>query len=101
MPERYQNLDIDGLARRADPHAMLLAELADFVTRHHPCGKLTGDATEPAAEGYLVGVTYSCGGVFMRWVTPEWADTVVRIKERRAERASTGPPDRSTLAPSP
>ena len=50
MAERYQNLDIDGSARRADPHAMLLADLADFVTRHRLCGQLTGDATEPAPE---------------------------------------------------
>ena len=50
MSEGYQNLDIDGSARRADPHAMLLADLADFVTRHRPCGQLTGDATEPAAD---------------------------------------------------
>ena len=41
MPERYQTLDTDGLARRADPRAMLLAELEDFVTRHRACGKLT------------------------------------------------------------
>ena len=65
---------------------MLLAELADFVTRHRACGQLAGDATEPEARGYLVTVRCSCGVVFMRWVTPEWADTVVRIKRYRAER---------------
>jgi hypothetical protein len=31
---------------------MLLAELADFVTRHRACGQLAGDATEPEANGY-------------------------------------------------
>jgi len=60
MSEAYQNWDIDGSARRADPHAMLLDELADFVARHRPCGQLTGDATEPAPEGYLLTVGCSC-----------------------------------------
>jgi hypothetical protein len=32
--------------------AMLLDELADFVTRHRACGQLAGDATEPEANGY-------------------------------------------------
>jgi hypothetical protein len=73
MSEAYQNQDIDGSARRADPHAMLLADLADFVTRRRPCGQLTGDATEPAANGYMVTVACSCGVVFLRWVTPEEA----------------------------
>ena len=50
---------------------MLLAELADFVTRYRPCGQLTGDATKPEPEGYLVTVGCSCGVVFMRWVTPQ------------------------------
>jgi hypothetical protein len=45
MSEGYQNLDIDGSARRADPHAMLLAELADFVTRYRACG--SSRATPP------------------------------------------------------
>jgi hypothetical protein len=38
---------------------VLLAELEDFVTRHRPCGQLTGDAP--------------CGVVFMRLVTLEEA----------------------------
>jgi len=50
---------------------MLLADLEDFITGHRPCGKLTGDATEPATNGYMVTVASSCGAVFMRWVTPE------------------------------
>ena len=52
---------------------MLLDDLADFVTRHRPCGQLTGDATEPAPEGYLLTVGCSCGVAFLRWVTLEEA----------------------------
>jgi hypothetical protein len=52
---------------------MLLAELADFVTRHRLCSGLTGDATEPEASGYLATVSCSCGVVFLRWVTVEQA----------------------------
>jgi hypothetical protein len=73
MSEAYQNWDIDGSARRADPHAMLLDELADFVTRHRPCGQLTGDATEPELEGYMPSVACCCGVTFLRWVTREEA----------------------------
>jgi hypothetical protein len=49
---------------------MLLAELAEFVTRHRPCGQLTGDATEPAANGYMVTVA-GCRAVTLRrtWIT--------------------------------
>jgi hypothetical protein len=32
---------------------------------------VTGDATAPANNGYIVEVACSCGVVFMRWVTPE------------------------------
>jgi hypothetical protein len=39
------NLDIDARGESPDPRAMLLAELADFVTRHRPCRQLSGDAT--------------------------------------------------------
>jgi hypothetical protein len=46
------NVDIDAQADSPDLRAMLLAELADFVTRHRACGKLTGDATEAEADGY-------------------------------------------------
>jgi hypothetical protein len=67
MSEAYQNWDIDGSARRADPHAMLLDELADFVTRHSPCGQLTGDATEPqprdtCSASPAAAASRSCGG---------------------------------------
>jgi len=72
MSEAYQSRDIDGSARRADPHAMLLDELADFVTRHSPYGQLTGDATEPEANGYLLTVGCSCGVAFLRWGRRRW-----------------------------
>jgi hypothetical protein len=64
MAEAYQYLDVDGSARRADPHAMLLAELADFVTRHRPCGQLTGDATWRAtcSASDAEAASRSCGG---------------------------------------
>jgi hypothetical protein len=39
--------------------AMLLPELADFFTRHRPCGELTCDITEPVPGGYLLTVTCS------------------------------------------
>jgi hypothetical protein len=34
----------------------------------------TGDATEPAWNGYLLTVACPCGVIFERWVTPEEAD---------------------------
>ncbi len=49
----------------------LLADLQDFVHDHRRHGSLTGDATEPAWNGYLVTVACPCGVVFERWVTPE------------------------------
>ena len=52
----------------------LLADLQDFVHDHRRHGSLTGDATEPAWNGYLVTVACPCGVVFERWVTPEEAD---------------------------
>ena len=38
----HRNRDIDVVGESPDTHAMLLAELVDFVTRHRPCGQLTG-----------------------------------------------------------
>jgi hypothetical protein len=69
----YLNVDVDDQGPAADPHARLLAELADFVARHRPCGQITGDATEPAPEGYMLSVGCSCGVAFMRWATPDAA----------------------------
>ena len=50
---------IPGMVRQIpvrSQRAMLLAELAEFATRRRPCGGLTGDATEPEANGYLLTV---------------------------------------------
>jgi hypothetical protein len=35
---------------------------------------VTGDATEPASNGYRLTVACACGVVFERWVTPEHGD---------------------------
>ena len=40
---------------------MLLAELADFVAHHRPCGQLSGDATELALDHYMLSVGWSSG----------------------------------------
>jgi hypothetical protein len=41
---------------------------------------MTGDATEPASNGYRLTVACGCGVVFERWVTPEDAqDDLVRV----------------------
>jgi hypothetical protein len=52
----------------------LLADLEEFVNDHRPHGPLTGDATEPAWNGYLLTVVCPCGVVFERWVTPQDAE---------------------------
>ena len=48
----------------------LLADLEEFVADHRPHGRLTGDATEPAWNGYLLTVACPCGVVFERGITP-------------------------------
>jgi hypothetical protein len=55
-------------------HASTLADLEEFVTSHGSCGSLTGDASAPSRNGYLLWVRCSCGMVFERWVTPEAAE---------------------------
>jgi hypothetical protein len=52
----------------------VLADLADFIADDRPHGSLTGDATEPVWNGYLLTVVCSCGVVFERWITPEDAE---------------------------
>jgi len=52
----------------------LLADLEEFVPDHRPHGGMTGDATEPLSNGYLLTVVCSGGVVFARWVTPEQAE---------------------------
>ena len=51
----------------------LLADLEEFVNDHRLHGTLTGDATEPGEDGYLLTVACPCGVAFERWVTPEMA----------------------------
>jgi hypothetical protein len=48
----------------------LLSDLEEFIHDHRLYGVLTGDATEPAWNGYLLTVACSCGVIFERWVTP-------------------------------
>ena len=48
----------------------LIGDLEEFVHDHRPHGKLTGDATEPAWNAYLLAVACPCGVVFERWITP-------------------------------
>jgi hypothetical protein len=52
----------------------LLADLEQFASERRAHGPLTADATEPAGNGYLLTVAYSCGGLFGRWITPEDAE---------------------------
>jgi len=47
----------------------LLTDLQEFVSDYHPHGPLSGDATEPEWNGYLLTVSCSCGVVFERWGT--------------------------------
>ena len=64
-------MDVDSTPLPAVLCRLLLADLAEFVTRHRACDRLTGDATEPEARGYLLEVGCSCGVEFMRWATRE------------------------------
>jgi len=52
----------------------LLTDLKAFVYDHRPHGGMTGDATQPASNGYRLMVACTCGVVFERWVTPDEAD---------------------------
>ena len=52
----------------------LLADLEEFVREHRPHDGMTGEATEPAWNGYRLTVACACGVVFERRVTPEDAD---------------------------
>ena len=47
----------------------MISDLEEFVHDHRPHGLMTGDATEPARNGYLLTVACPCGVVFERWVT--------------------------------
>ena len=56
----------------------LLSDLEEFVHDHRAHGGLTGDATEPAWNGYLLTVACPREVIFGRWVTPEEADADLR-----------------------
>ena len=49
----------------------LLTDLEEFVQEHRPHGGMTGDATQPAWNGYLLTVACPCGVVFERWSRPK------------------------------
>jgi hypothetical protein len=55
-------------------NVLLLADLEDFIRDHWHPGPMTGDATEPAWNGYLLQVACPCRVTFERWVTAEEAD---------------------------
>jgi len=63
----------------------LLADLEEFVRDHRPHGTLTGDATEPAWNGYRLTVACPCGMVFERWVTPQDAAADLLLADLRAD----------------
>ncbi len=65
----------------------LLADLEEFIHDHRPHGTLTGDATEPTWNGYLLSVTCPCGVVFERWVTPHDGAVELLLANLRAGRS--------------
>ena len=65
----------------------LLADVEEFVRDHRAQGPLTGDATEPAWNGYLLTVTCPCGVVFERWITPQDAAVDSMLADLRAGRS--------------
>jgi hypothetical protein len=46
----------------------VLTDLEAFVHDHRPRGRMTGDAKQPAWNGYLLIIVCDCGVVFERWV---------------------------------
>jgi hypothetical protein len=52
----------------------LLADLEEFVCDHRRHGQMTGDATAPAWNSYLLTVTCLCSVIFERLVTLEDAE---------------------------
>jgi hypothetical protein len=69
-------LSVKGLSRiiLAGLPRMMFEELERFVTAHRGCGELTSDVGEIIESGYRLQLTYSCGAIFERCVTPEEAD---------------------------
>jgi hypothetical protein len=67
--------------RRPEAAVVLYDDLCEFVQQHRRCGRLTGDATEPGPNGYMLTVSCECDVVFARWVTP--ADAVQELVASR------------------
>ncbi len=65
----------------------LLTHLEEFVRDHRLHGPLTGDATEPVLNGYLLTVACLCGVVFERWVTSQDAAVDMLLSDLRAGRS--------------
>ena len=53
----------------------LLTDLEGFFADHRSHGTMTGEATEPAGNAYLLTIACPSGLTFERWVTPEDAQT--------------------------
>ena len=68
-------------AEQRDPASMnVLSDLEEFVRDHRPHGRMTGDATQPAWNGYPLTTACACRVVFERWVTPQEGDeALVRL----------------------
>jgi hypothetical protein len=73
--------------RRActDPPRGGLIDLEEFVHDHRPHGGMTGDATEPVWNGYMLTVACACGVTFKRWVTRGEDDADLLDSRRRTE----------------
>jgi hypothetical protein len=56
----------------------LLTDLEEFVQEHRPHGGMTGDATQPAWNGYLLTVAVRRG--VERWVAPPRKSRNPRLK---------------------
>ncbi len=68
----------------------LLADLEEFIHDHRPHGPLSGDATEPAWNGYLLTVACPCGVTFARWVTPKDAAVDLLHQSARPDHPAVG-----------
>jgi hypothetical protein len=55
----YRNEDVNDRPHATDARNAARC-LTQFVSCHRACGRLTGDATEPEASGYMVTVNCSC-----------------------------------------
>src|SRR5438552_19062063 len=94
----YLNRYVDGRTHSLDAVVVdrLYADMLDFIDRHRPCGTLTGDASEVAANGYMLTVACLCGVTFTRWVTAQDAVRDV-VWSRRPATAARGDQGRVTF----